>query len=42
MLHGNSFVENIKIHDTDTSESHQTKIMGSLLRIIPREFLMTE
>lgn len=22
MLHGNSFVENIKIHDTDSSESH--------------------
>ena len=35
MLHGNSFVENIKIHDSDTSESYNTKIVGSLLKIIP-------
>jgi len=39
MLHGNSFVENIKIHDTDSSESHQTQIIGSLLKIIPKELM---
>lgn len=35
MLHGNSFVEKIKIHDSDTSESYQTNIEGSLLKILP-------
>lgn len=35
MLHGNSFIEKIKIHDSDTSESYQTNIAGSLLRILP-------
>ena len=35
MLHGNSFVENIKIHDSDSSESYKSNVAGSLINILP-------